>query len=216
MSVSAILFDLDGTLTDPKLGITRCIQYALVELGYPSPEADELLWCIGPPIYESFSQLLSTCDHGVLKEAIALYRRRYSTIGLWENTLYPQIPEIVKQIRVAGYKTFVATSKPYIYANQIIEYFGLSSLFDGVYGSELDGTRVVKGELIHYILLTENLLSADVVMVGDRQHDMIGAKLHNITAIGVTYGYGTEEELKTHGADKIAHSPEEIIELVIV
>jgi phosphoglycolate phosphatase len=215
MSACAILFDLDGTLTDPKLGITRCIQYALVELGYPPPEADELLWCIGPPIQESFSQLLQTCDHGVLKEAIALYRRRYSTIGLLENTLYPQIPETVKEIRVAGYKTFVATSKPYIYANQIIEYFGLSSLFDGVYGSELDGTRVVKGELIHYILLTENLLSSDVVMVGDRKHDMIGAKLHNITAIGVTYGYGTEEELKTHGADKIAHSPEEIIELVV-
>ncbi|HEY9804743.1 MAG TPA: HAD family hydrolase [Leptolyngbyaceae cyanobacterium] len=215
MTISAILFDLDGTLTDPKLGITRCIQYALVELGYPPPEADELLWCIGPPIQESFSQLLQTCDHDVLKEAIALYRRRYSTIGLWENTLYPQIPETVKEIRFAGYKTFVATSKPHIYANQIIEYFGLSSLFDGVYGSELDGTRVVKGELIDYILVTENLLSADVVMVGDRKHDIIGAKLHNITAIGVTYGYGTEEELKTHGADKIAHSPEEIIELVV-
>ncbi|MEJ1934626.1 HAD hydrolase-like protein, partial [Nostoc sp. NIES-2111] len=95
------------------------------------------------------------------------------------------------------------------------EYFGLSSLFNGVYGSELDGTRSVKGELIHHILLTENLASADVVMVGDRKHDMIGAKLHNVTAIGVTYGYGTEEELKTHGADAIAHSPAEITELVI-
>ncbi len=174
-----------------------------------------MLWCIGPPIQESFSQLLQTSDDIVLKQAIALYRRRYSTIGLLENTLYPQIPEILKEIRVAGYKTFVATSKPHIYANQIIKYFNLSPLFDGVYGSELDGTRVVKGELIHYILLTENLESSDVVMVGDRQHDIIGAKLHNVATIGVTYGYGTEEELKTHGANKIAHSPEEITKLVI-
>ncbi|BCL34231.1 HAD family hydrolase [Nostoc sp. MS1] len=215
MSVSAILFDLDGTLTDPKLGITRCFQYALSELGYKPPDADELLWCIGPPIQESFAQLLNTADPIVLKEAIALYRRRYSTIGLLENTLYPQITETLKDIHSSGYKTFVATSKPYIYANQIIEYFGLSSLFDEVYGSELDGTRAIKGELIHHILLTENLAFADVVMVGDRKHDMIGAKLHNISAIGVTYGYGTEEELRTYGADEIAHSPAEITELII-
>ncbi|MEH2376223.1 HAD hydrolase-like protein [Nostoc sp.] len=214
MPFSAILFDLDGTLTDPKLGITRCIQYALSELGYRPPNADELHWCIGPPLKGSFSQLLNTLDDTVIEQAISLYRRRFATIGLFENCLYPQIPEILKAIRFAGYKTFVATSKPYIYATQIIEFFGLSLLFDGVYGSELDGTRSIKGDLIQHILLTEKLLASTVVMVGDRSHDMIGAKHHHIASIGVTYGYGTEEELKAHGADLIAHSPSEIHRLI--
>ena len=148
MLFTAVLFDLDGTLTDPQLGITRCIQYALSELGYKPPEADELHWCIGPPLKDSFSQLLKTLDGTVIEQAISLYRLRFATIGLFENSLYPQIPEILKAIRFAGYKTFVATSKPYIYAMRIIEYFGLPLLFDGIYGSELDGSRSVKGDLV--------------------------------------------------------------------
>lgn len=215
MPSSAILFDLDGTLTDPKVGITGCIQYALSELGYKPPNADELHWCIGPPLKDSFSQLLKTLDDTVIEQAISLYRRRFATIGLFENSLYPQIPEILKAIRFAGYKTFVATSKPYIYARQIIEFFGLSLLFDGIYGSELDGSRSIKGDLIHHILLTEKLLPSTVMMVGDRSHDIIGAKHHQIASIGVTYGYGTEEELKAHGADFIAHSPSDIPKLII-
>lgn len=215
MIQSVVLFDLDGTLTDPKLGITRCIQYALSELGYKPPDADELHWCIGPPLKDSFSQLLKTLDYTVIEQAILLYRRRFATIGLFENSLYPQIPEILKAIRFAGYKTFVATSKPYIYATQIIEYFGLLLLFDDVYGSEFDGTRSIKGDLIQHILRTENLSSSSVVMVGDRSHDIIGAKQHQIASIGVTYGYGTEEELKAQGADLIAHSPDDIPRLII-
>jgi phosphoglycolate phosphatase len=214
MIFSAILFDLDGTLTDPKLGITRCIQYALSELGYRSPDADELHWCIGPPLKDSFSQLLKTSNNALIERAISLYRSRFATIGLFENSLYPQIPEILKTIRFAGYKTFVATSKPYIYAQEIIEYFQLSLLFDGIYGSELDGSRSVKGDLIYHILLTENLSPSTVIMVGDRSHDIIGAKQHHIASIGVTYGYGTEEELKAHGADFIAHSPDDISKLL--
>ncbi|GBE93035.1 HAD family hydrolase [Nostoc cycadae] len=210
MPANAILFDLDGTLTDPKPGITRCIQYALSELGHIAPEVDELNWCIGPPIKDSFSQLLKTSDETMLAQAISLYRSRFSTIGLFENTLYPQVLETLTAIRGAGYQTFVATSKPYIYTTRIIEHFGLSPLFDGVYGSELDGVRSVKADLIHYILMRENLLPETVVMVGDRKHDIIGAKHHHITTIGVTYGYGTEQELQTHGADFIAHSPDEI------
>ncbi|MEH2295781.1 HAD hydrolase-like protein [Nostoc sp.] len=167
MLSSAILFDLDGTLTDPQLGITRCIQYALSELGYRPPNADELHWCIEPLLKDSFSQLLKTLDSTVIEQAISLYRRRFATIRLFENSLYPQIPEILKAIRFAGYKTFLATSKPYIYATQIIEYFDLSFLFDGVYGSELDGTLSIKGDLIQHILLTEKLLPSTVVMVGD-------------------------------------------------
>lgn len=215
MITNAILFDLDGTLTDPKLGITCCIQYALSELGYIPPEAEELHWCIGPPLKDSFSQLLKTSDITLVEKALSLYRSRFSTIGLFENSLYPLVIETLKAIKFAEYKTFVATSKPHIYARRIIEHFSLSLLFDGVYGSELDGTRSAKADLISHILLTENLSSSSVVMVGDRQHDIIGAKCNHIAAIGVTYGYGTEEELKTHGADFIVHSPENIPELII-
>ncbi|BAY48994.1 hypothetical protein SAMD00079811_66230 [Scytonema sp. HK-05] len=209
-----ILFDLDGTLTDPKPGITGCIQYALFKLGHKPPDADDLHWCIGPPLKDSFSLLLKTSDATVLEQALSLYRSRFSSIGLFENSLYPQIPETLQAIRFAGYKTFVATSKPHIYARRIIEHFALSSLFDGVYGSELNGTRSVKADLIHHILLTENLSPPTVVMVGDRAHDIIGAKHHQIASIGVTYGYGTEQELKAHGADLIAHSPDDIPRLL--
>lgn len=215
MTNDAILFDLDGTLTDSKPGITRSLQYALSELGYTPPDADELSWYIGSPITETFSVLLKTSDQKLLAQAISLYCDRFSTIGLFENFLYPQIPQTLKTLRAYGYQTFVATSKPYVYTIRIIEHFGLSSLFDGVYGSELDGTRTVKGDLIEHILLTENLSPSTVVMIGDRKYDMIGAKQHQVTAIGVTYGYGTEEELKTHGADWIAHSPEDIPKLTI-
>ncbi|MBD2420141.1 HAD hydrolase-like protein [Anabaena cylindrica FACHB-243] len=149
---------------------------------------------------------------------MSLYRSRLSTIGLFENSLYPQIPETLKIIRAAGYQTFVATSKPQIYATRIIEYFDLAPLFNGVYGSELDGNRSVKGDLISYIIDRESLLPSTVVMVGDseallqadRSHDIIGAKKNNIASIGVTYGYGSREELETHGADLIADCPKEI------
>jgi phosphoglycolate phosphatase len=177
-----------------------------------------LLWCIGPPLKSSFSQLLQTADDTLLEKAILLYRSRFSTIGLFENSLYPQIPETLKIIRAAGYQTFVATSKPQIYATRIIEYFDLAPFFDGVYGSELDGNRSVKGDLISYIIERESLLPSTVVMVGDseallqadRLHDIIGAKKNNIAAIGVTYGYGSREELETHKADLIADYPDEI------
>jgi len=206
----AVLFDLDGTLTDPKPGITRCIQYALSELGHAPPNADELHWCIGPPLKGSFSQLLKTSNERVIEQALSLYRRRYSTIGLFENSLYPEITATLKTIRTAGYKTFVATSKPDIYATRILEHFNILSLFDGVYGSEFDGTRSDKGELIHHILLTENLCPTSTVMVGDRKYDTLAAKRHNVYTIGVTYGYGTEQELLSHGADLIANSPDDI------
>ncbi len=213
MSELVILFDLDGTLTDPKIGITRSIQYALSEMGYTLDDDNSLDWCIGPPLKNSFSQLLNTLDVTVLDKAISLYRNRFSTIGLFENSLYPQITETLKIIR-HNYKTFVATSKPHVYAKRILEHFGLLPLFDGVYGSELDGTHSNKGDLIQHILLTENLSPISTVMVGDRQHDIVGAKHHGVYSIGVAYGYGTEQELKAHGADFIAYSPDEIPKLL--
>jgi phosphoglycolate phosphatase len=214
MSNLAVLFDLDGTLTDPKIGITRSIQYALSEMGYTLDDNNSLDWCIGPPLKGSFSKLLNTLDVTVLDKAISLYRSRFSTIGLFENSLYPQITETLKIIRSQNYKTFVATSKPHVYAKQILEHFSLLPLFDGVYGSELDGTHSNKDDLIQHILLTENLSLISTVMVGDRQHDIIAAKHHGVYSIGVTYGYGTEQELELHGADFIAYSPDEIPKLL--
>lgn len=208
--MDTVLFDLDGTLTDPKVGITTCIQYALHQLDYESPETDQLLWCIGPPLTVSFAKLLQTTDQVLIDRAITLYRDRFATVGLFENSLYPQIPETLKSIRAAGYQTYIATSKPHVFAKRIIEHFALTSLFDDIYGSELDGTRSDKAELIQHILLTENLNPTKTVMVGDRSHDAIGAKKNQLLAIGVTYGYGTEEELKLHGVDLIANSPDEI------
>ena len=151
----------------------------------------------------------------MIKRAVTLYRDRYSTSGLFENSLYPQIVETLETMRVAGYQTLVATSKPQVYALRIVEHFKLATLFDGVYGSELDGTRSEKDTLIAYILKTEQLAPENTVMIGDRQHDMIGAKRNRMSAIGITYGYGTVEELIRHGADELAHSPAEIPKVVL-
>jgi phosphoglycolate phosphatase len=213
--MNAILFDLDGTLTDPKIGITTCIQYAIANLGYQPPTTTDLLWCIGPPLSVSFAKLLETNDRNLVDKAISLYRDRFSTIGLFENLLYPDIPETLKLIRSEGYQTYVATSKPHVYAKRIIEHFGLSSMFDGIYGSELDGTNSIKSELIRHILDQENIVPAQTVMIGDRYHDVVGAKQNQVLAIGVTYGYGTEAELTEHGVDLLAHSPKEISHLIL-
>ena len=214
MTIRAVFFDLDGTLTDPKPGITECIRHALGGLGRTPPPADELVWCIGPPLSASFATLLETTDHTLIARSLALYRERFGTVGLYENAVYPGIPEAVGAVRAAGFATFVATSKPHVYARRIVEHFGLDTLFDGVYGSEMDGTRVEKADLIAYALTEERLAPDRVLMIGDRQHDMIGARRCGVRAIGVSYGYGSEAELRAHGAEAIAHAPAAIPALV--
>ena len=214
MTTRAVFFDLDGTLTDPKPGITECIRHALGGLGRTPPPADELVWCIGPPLSASFATLLETTDDILIARSLALYRERFGTVGLYENAVYPGIPEAVAAVRAAGFATFVATSKPHVYARRIVEHFGLDTLFDGVYGSEMDGTRVEKADLIAYALAGERLAPDRVLMIGDRQHDMIGARRCGVRAIGVSYGYGSEAELRAHGAEAIAHAPGAIPALV--
>ncbi|HUG35399.1 MAG TPA: HAD family hydrolase [Candidatus Limnocylindrales bacterium] len=206
-----MFFDLDGTLTDPFPGITRSIQHALAQLGHPVPDAAELHWCIGPPLLDTFGRLLDSADRALLDRAIAHYRDRFSTVGLFENAVYPEVPGAVEALRASGYRTFVVTSKPRVFALRIVEHFGLARLFDRVYGSELDGTRTDKGELIAHVLASETLAAERVVMVGDRQHDMIGARKCAVASIGVTYGYGTAAELEAHGAIRLAASPAEIV-----
>ncbi|MBM4441034.1 MAG: HAD-IA family hydrolase [Candidatus Rokubacteria bacterium] len=210
----AVLFDLDGTLTDPKPGITECIRHALAGLGRTAPPADELVWCIGPPLFRSFATLLDTDDRALVDRAVALYRERFGVVGLYENAVYPGVPDAVAAVRAAGYATYVATSKPHVYATRIVEHFGLGSLFDRVYGSELDGTRVDKGALIAYALAAERLDPARVVMIGDREHDALGARRCGVRAIGAGYGYGSDAELRASGVAAIAGSPAEIPALV--
>ncbi len=206
----AVLFDLDGTLTDPQVGIVNSIRYALTKLELTPPSLAALLDCIGPPLTDSFARFIDTDDRSKIDLAIGFYRERYGTLGLFENTLYPQIPTVLTEIRAAGYRTYVATSKPSIYAQKIVEHFGMIKLFDRVYGSELDGKYSIKGELIERILISENLTPDRTVMVGDRAYDTIGAKQNGLYSIGVTYGYGAELELRECGTDVIIDRPQQI------
>jgi phosphoglycolate phosphatase len=210
----AVFFDLDGTLTDPKPGITACIRHALVGLGRPAPPADALHWCIGPPLARSFARLLDTEDEALIARSLVLYRERFGTVGLYENALYPGVAEALAAVRAAGCATYVMTSKPHVYATRIVEHFGLAPLFDRVYGSELDGTRVDKGELIAWAMAQEGLDPARVLMIGDREHDAIGARHCGVRAIGVSYGYGSETELRAAGVTGIAPTPAAIPPLV--
>jgi phosphoglycolate phosphatase len=145
---------------------------------------------------------------------VALYRERFATVGLFENAVYPGVADAVQAVRRAGFATYVATSKPHVYATRILAHFALEGLFDRVYGSELDLTRVDKGELIAWALAREALDPARVVMIGDREHDVLGARHCGVRAIGVTYGYGSEAELRAAGAEVIAHTPDALPGLV--
>ena len=209
-----VCFDLDGTLTDPKVGITNCIRYALERLGREAPPADELTWCIGPPLLQSFETMLG--DAAEAERALAFYRERFGDVGLFENEVYPGIPELLEACRVEGVRMFVATSKPAVYAERIIAHFGLSDFFEAVCGAELDGTRSDKTELLRWVLAEHGLDAAGSVMIGDRKHDIVGARNNGMRTIGVTYGYGSREELEEAGADCIAGCPGHIADALLV
>ncbi|MES0881677.1 HAD family hydrolase [Roseibium sp. SCP14] len=212
MAYSTILFDLDGTLTDPFDGITRSIQYALDKLDAPVPDAGDLRWCIGPPLWDSFEVLLKTDERSRLDEAVALYRERYTVTGLFENTLISGIPDALQDLRDAGYRLHVCTSKPHAYAGKIVEHFELMPHFGTVYGSELSGERSAKAELIAHILKEEGLSASETVMIGDRKHDLIGANANNVASIGVLWGYGSHEELASEDPVLVAQQPAEIVQ----
>ena len=204
--MDAIFFDLDGTLTDPKPGITRSIQYALGKLDHPAiPTEDELTWCIGPPLRASFVRLLGG-DHAA-DRAISLYRERFSDIGLFENAIYDGIGEVLAALGKSGHRMFVATSKPHVFADRIIDHFGLRDHFEYVFGSELDGTRADKSHLLEYALKTKSVDPSRAIMIGDRSHDMVGAGNNGMKGIGVLYGYGSRDELIEAGARHVCATP---------
>jgi len=201
--ISNILFDLDGTLTDPKDGITRCIQFALEQLGVASPGVDQLEWCIGPPLRGSFSRLLNSKDGPLLDQALFNYRKRFSETGMFENVIYPGVIPSLRRIKAAGIRVFLATSKPKVFAKPILSHFNLTPFFNAVYGSELNGHLSDKGELVAYILDSENLDPKVTLIVGDRSYDIVGGKKNKILTAAVSYGYGTRKELTSSKPDFI-------------
>ncbi len=205
-----VLLDLDGTLTDPFDGITRSIAHALDALGERCPPQASLGWCIGPPLAESFRTLLATDDASRVERAIVAYRERFAEVGLFENALYPAIPRALAALAGAGCTLYVATSKPHLYARRIVAHFGLEPWFHAVHGAELDGTRAAKRALIAHVLEIESLEPDRCVMVGDRSHDVVGARANGVRALGAAWGYGSREELRQAGAEAICEDPSEL------
>ncbi|ASA21421.1 HAD family hydrolase [Paenibacillus donghaensis] len=208
----SILFDLDGTLTDPKEGITKCVEYALNQFDIQVEHLDRLIPYIGPPLHESFVQLHGFSEEHSLR-AVELYRERYREVGMFENLVIPGIPELLEQLKAAGYSLHVATSKPTVFAEQILKFYELDHYFGLIAGSNLDGSRSRKQEVIQYVLDQQHIDPRQAVMIGDRLHDIVGAKGCGMASIGVLFGYGSEEELRTAGADSIAETVVEIEQL---
>ncbi len=189
-----ILFDLDGTLTDPREGITRSIQYALAKLGIDEPDLRRLEHFIGPPLLQAFMQFYDF-DEARAWEAVNFYRERFKVTGLYENRVFDGVGELLGDLQGQGRTLYVATSKPWVFAREIARHFDFARHFKVIYGSELDGTRTNKVELIGHLLAEEGLDPAQTLMIGDRKHDLIGARSNGLQAVAVGYGFGSHEEL---------------------
>lgn len=212
MKQKHILFDLDGTLTDPMMGITKSVRYALNYYGIEVKDLNDLLPFIGPPLRDSFKEYYGF-DEAKANEAVEKYREYYKTDGIFDNKVYQGMVECLQTLKDNGKKLYVATSKPEFFAKQIIEHFSLSKYFEYVGGSEFN-SREKKAEVIEYVLKTNQIDNNDVIMVGDRKHDIIGAHENKIPCVGVLYGYGTEDELKQYQADYLVSTVEELTELL--
>ncbi|MED1564487.1 HAD family hydrolase [Bacillus paramycoides] len=204
------LFDLDGTLTDPKEGIINSVLYALEKMGIEEGKISELDSFIGPPIQQSFAERYNMSEIEI-EQAVVYFREYLKKSGLLENKIYDGIPTLLQELKDAGNRLYVATSKPTVFAKQVIEHFQLTLFFEEIVGSNLDGTRIKKEEIIAHILQTnEELKKEEVVMIGDRKHDIIGANNNEIASIGVLYGYGSEKELSEARATYIVKDVEEL------
>lgn len=210
MRYQYVLFDLDGTLTDPAVGITNSIMHALKQYGITVKERSELYKFIGPPLVDSFNKYFGFSQEQA-NRAVDLYREYFGTKGMLENKVYTGVPEILEKLKNEGKTLVIATSKPTYYAKQILEYFDLLKYFVFVAGSNMDGTRRAKGEVIQFAIDSCKITKLEeCIMVGDREHDIIGAKECNIDSVGVLYGYGDKEELEKAGADYIVEMVEGI------
>lgn len=214
------LFDLDGTLTDPKEGITKSVQHALKAFDIEEPDLEKLEVFIGPPLKDSFMEFYGLTEEQALK-AVEVYRERFSPIGVLENYIYEGIPEMLKSLHESGKKLAVASSKPYCFVKQILEHFDIEKYFDVIVGSELDGTRGTKEEVVEEALRQLKILDLPAgerksacAMVGDRKFDIQGAKAHGLTGVGVRFGYAPEGELEAEGADYVVDTVAELCRLL--
>lgn len=215
MEKQYILFDLDGTLTDSMEGITKSAQYALRGFGIEVEDYTELSFFVGPPLRETFQKHYGFNEEET-DEAVRLYREYYRPIGIFENTVYEGIPEMLANLSEAGKTLLVATSKPTDFAEQILEHFELDQYFDFVAGATMEEGRTKKADVIAYLLEECQLVdTSELIMVGDRCHDVLGAKELGIPSVGVLYGYGSKQELKEAGADYIVKTVEELEELLL-
>lgn len=214
MKIETVLFDLDGTLTDSGPGIINGVQYALKQYGMEADDLSKLRCFIGPPLLEQFVEFCGfSKEEG--RRAVARYREYYNVTGLYENKVYTGIPELLQALKEDGIRIAVATSKPEKYALLIAEHFGISKYFDFIGGSLMDGTRTKKTEVIEYVLRACGVEDRDsVLMIGDREHDIIGAKEAGVHSVGVLYGYGTQEELENAEAEFIVKTPDEVLDVI--
>lgn len=210
MEYKYLLFDLDGTLTDPKEGITTSVQYALRAFGIEEPDLDKLTPFIGPPLRESFMDFYGFSEEQA-EEAVAKYREWFNPTGIFQNMIYPGIKEMLEELKDKGKILAVASSKPQVFVERILHHFGIYDCFDVIVGSELDGTRNSKEEVVEEAL--KRLGKADrfrAVMVGDRKFDIAGGKEHGLVTVGVAFGYAEEGELEEAGADYVVDTVEEL------
>ena len=211
-----LLFDLDGTLTDPKIGITTCVQYALHSFGIEEPDLDKLEPFIGPPLRDSFMEFYGFTAKQA-EEAVAKYRERFQDTGLFENEVYTGIPKMLRELQAKGYFLAVASSKPQVYVERILEHFDLASYFEFVGGADLEETRVGKGDVIQYVLDTCGLSDKKekILMIGDREHDVLGARKQGLECVGVLFGYGDRKEMEDCHAAYIAESINELRKMLL-
>lgn len=215
MAYKYVLFDLDGTLTDPKIGITKAAQYALKKFDIHIDNLDDLEKVIGPPLKESFSNFygLSEMDSN---KAIDYFRDYFKSKGIYENIPYSNIEELLTSLKDNDMHLAVATSKPTVFAKQILEHFKLIDFFEVVVGSNLDNTRTDKAEIIEEVLNQLSVIDlSEVIMIGDRKHDLIGARKRSVDSIGVTYGYGSLEELKEENPKFIVNNVSDIKDRIL-
>lgn len=208
----AILFDLDGTVTDSGEGIINCAELALRHFGLPVPDRDTMRVFVGPPLHDTFYKFGVPADR--LDEAVQVYRSRYTTVGKFENFPYPGIRELLDRLNAQGHKLYIATSKPEHMAVEILTKFGLADRFQMICGATLDTSRSKKEDVIAY-LLEKTGSREHAVMVGDTEFDVIGAAAHGIPTVGVSWGYGSIASMEAAGAAAIARSMEELFELLI-
>ena len=209
MKFKNIFLDLDGTLTDSGEGIMNSVAYSLRRFGIEETDREKLRSFIGPPLFESYIREYGF-DHEKAILAVEYYREYFAPKGIFENRAYDGIPELLSDLKNDGRRLYLATSKPEPYALQIVKHFGLYEYLDGLFGSTMTEKRTKKEEVVAYALENTGIKNSDVVMIGDRNHDIIGAKANGVASIGVLYGYGDREELAEAGADVIATTVEEL------